>query len=148
MKKNTINESYYEKKNGKYYIYDNGIRFRVTKETWLQSQEEDRQERIRKMNHGEDFVDKETLFYESKKLQTIKLNENQLRNIVAESVKKVLKEEYGNDNEMWNMAKQMLDPQVMLEALEGYLDRDGLLDEYAARLSQDYDLRTYYSEQL
>ena len=82
------------------------------------------------------------------KKNVVKLNENTLRKIIAESVKKVLKEEYGNENEMWNMAKQMLDPQVMLEALEGYLDRDGLLDEYAARLSQDYDLRTSYSEHL
>jgi predicted methyltransferase len=82
------------------------------------------------------------------KKNVVKINENTLRKIVAESVKKVLKEEYGNENEMWNIAKQMLDPQVMLEALEGYLDRDGLLDEYAARLNQDYDLRTSYSEQL
>lgn len=82
------------------------------------------------------------------KKNVIRINESQLKKIVAESVKKVLREEYGNENEMWNRAKQMLDPQVMVEALESYLDRDGLLDKYAARLVQDYDLRTSYSEQL
>lgn len=135
-----------------------------------------------------------------KKKNIIKLNESQLRKIVAESVKKVLKEgydyngwnkrienkrkndfspeqvdktvkmmasiaknrknnpyinakdslkeEYGNENELWNRAKQMLDPQVILNALEDYLDEDGLLDEYANRLNQDFDLRTSYQEQL
>ena len=64
------------------------------------------------------------------------------------NAKDSLKEEYGNENELWNRAKQMLDPQVILNALEDYLDGDGLLDEYANRLNQDFDLRTSYQEQL
>lgn len=80
------------------------------------------------------------------KKNLIKLNESTLRKIVYESVKKVLKEESGN--ELWNRAKQMLDAQVILDALEDYLDGDGLLDKYANRLNQDFDLRTSYEEQL
>lgn len=79
------------------------------------------------------------------KKNVVKINENTLRQIVAESVKKVLKE---SQNTTWEIAKAILDPKVMLEAIEYYLEKDGLLEEYAHRLNEDYDLRMKYDKEL
>lgn len=74
--------------------------------------------------------------------QTIKLTESELKRLIKENLKQVLNEDYDGENQLWNRAKELLDCKVMLEALEHYLNQDGLLDEYANRLSQDFDLRT------
>lgn len=54
-----INEgSYgYEKKNGKYYLYTNGVRQQVSKDTWEKSKEDDRQERIKRQCRGDRCTD-------------------------------------------------------------------------------------------
>ena len=74
------------------------------------------------------------------KKQTIRLNESQLRQIVKESVKKVLREDYDGENEMWNAAREYLDCETMLDYIEYLLDNDGLLDEYAHKLDQAFDI--------
>lgn len=52
------------------------------------------------------------------------------------------------DREMWERAKKIIAPRLLLEILEQYLEKDGLLSEYALRLFQDFDLRLSYNEQL
>ena len=107
---NMVKESFYEKKDGKYYVYVNGVRHQVSKETYEQHQEDDRQEKIHKMNQR-DKEEREKnkqngWFNESKtnknmKKNVVKINENTLRQIVAESVRRVLKEtelDYDIDN--------------------------------------------------
>lgn len=97
---NMVKESFYEKKDGKYYVYVNGVRHQVSKETYEQYQEDDRQEKIHKMNQrdkeGREKNKQNGWFNESKTnkniKQSIKLNEKQLRKMIAESVKGVLRE--------------------------------------------------------
>ena len=48
-----------------------------------------------KWNHGMDYSIEESKTNKNMNKNTLKLNESQLRNIVAESVKKVLSELYG-----------------------------------------------------
>lgn len=83
-----LNESMsFEKKDGKYYVYTNGVRHLVSKETYEKAQEDERQDKIQKMNQR----DKEDREKRNKKDW---FNESQLRKVVAESVKRVLKEGY------------------------------------------------------
>lgn len=74
------------------------------------------------------------------KKQTIRLNESQLRRIVKESVRRVLNEDYDGENEMWNAARENLDCETMLDYIEYLLDNDGLLDEYAYKIDQAFDV--------
>ena len=80
-----LNESYYgfEQKDGKYYLYSNGVRVRVSKETWENAKEEERQEKIKNMNKKD---------AEDRKNNEIRLNESQFRNLISESIKSVLNE--------------------------------------------------------
>ena len=39
--------------------------------------------------------------------KSIKLNESELRNIISESVKKVLKESFSNNNEVWDLLEKV-----------------------------------------
>lgn len=137
-----LNESMsFEKKDGKYYVYTNGVRHLVSKETYEKAQEDERQDKIQKMNQRDkedrEKRNKKDWFNEEKK---VRLNESQLRKVVAECVKKALKEDYNKDSAMWERAKQVLDLRVMFDAIEHYLDKDGLIDEYAYRLKEDFDL--------
>ena len=59
---------------------------------------------------------------------------------VKESVNRVLKEDYNGEIEVWNKAKEILEPRLIVQALEHLLDSDGLLEEYANRLAEMYDL--------
>ena len=91
--------SKYEKKSGKYYVYINGVRHQVSKETYMQSQEEDRQEKISKMTEKDRKKrekTKEKGYYVESKKNTIRLTESELKRIITESVKRVLIE--GNEN--------------------------------------------------
>lgn len=99
---------------------------------------------IRQWNRNVD-KNNESKTNKNMKKNVVKLNEQQLKKIVAESVKKVLKE---SQNTTWEIAKEILDPKVMLEAIEYYLEKDGLLEEYAHRLNEDYDLRMKYDKEL
>lgn len=39
--------------------------------------------------------------------KSIKLNESELRNIISESVKRVLKESFSNNNEVWDLLEKV-----------------------------------------
>lgn len=69
--------------------------------------------------------------------KTIKLNENALKKIVAESVKKVLKE--GTDFSDLNWSKDY-DVEACYEDIAGFLQQDNYLEN----LSKDYDTDTIY----
>ena len=69
--------------------------------------------------------------------KTIKLNENALKKIVAESVKKVLKE--GTDFSYQNWSKDY-DVEACYEDISGFLQQDNYLEN----LSKDYDTDTIY----
>ena len=82
--------------------------------------------------------------------QTIRLTESELKHIIMESVKRVINEDYDGENELWNAAKKYLDCEVMLNYIEHCLDNDGLLDEYARRLDNAFDISStmrYYQTQ-
>jgi hypothetical protein len=68
-------------------------------------------------------------------------SEDQLQPFQHES----LNEDYSGENELWNAAKNVLDCGLMLNAIEHYLDSDGLLDEYAQRLQDDFDVIHSYN---
>lgn len=69
--------------------------------------------------------------------KTIKLNENTLRKIVVESVKKVLKE--GTDLSGSNWSKDY-DVEACYEDISEFLQQDNYLEN----LSKDYDTDTIY----
>ena len=69
--------------------------------------------------------------------KTIKLNENALKKIVAESVKKVLKEETGFSDPNWS---KDYDVEACYEDIAGFLQQDNYLEN----LSKDYDTDTIY----
>lgn len=69
--------------------------------------------------------------------KTIKLNENTLKKIVAESVKKVLKEETGFSDPNWS---KDYDVEACYEDISGFLQQDNYLEN----LSKDYDTDTIY----
>ena len=69
--------------------------------------------------------------------KTIKLNENALKKIVAESVKKVLKE--GTDFSDSNWSKDY-DVEACYEDIAGFLQQGNYLEN----LSKDYDTDTIY----
>lgn len=69
--------------------------------------------------------------------KTIKLNENALKKIVAESVKKVLKEGTGFSDPNWS---KDYDVEACYEDIAGFLQQDNYLEN----LSKDYDTDTIY----
>lgn len=69
--------------------------------------------------------------------KTIKLNENALKKIVAESVKKVLKEGTGFSDPSWS---KDYDVEACYEDISGFLQQDNYLEN----LSKDYDTDTIY----
>ena len=69
--------------------------------------------------------------------KTVKLNENTLKKIVAESVKKVLKEETGFSDPNWS---KDYDVEACYEDIAGFLQQDNYLEN----LSKDYDTDTIY----
>lgn len=69
--------------------------------------------------------------------KTVKLNENTLKKIVAESVKKVLKEETGFSDPNWS---KDYDVEACYEDISGFLQQDNYLEN----LSKDYDTDTIY----
>ena len=71
--------------------------------------------------------------------QRIRLTESDLHRIVNESVNKILKEDYNGEVETWNKIKEVLEPRLIVQALEHLLDSDGLLEEYANRIADMYD---------
>lgn len=73
----------------------------------------------------------------------IRLTEGDLHKIVKESVKRVLKEDYDGEIEIWNRAKEALEPRLIVQALEYLLDSDGLLEEYANRLAENKGCNGY-----
>ena len=71
-----------------------------------------------------------------------KLNEKQLRKVVAECVKRALKEGMTADNpnfSKWDEAKEALGAETMLDAIFQYLDA-GKLEQILEWLNQDYEL--------
>ena len=92
IEEDDLNESMsFEKKDGKYYVYSNGVRHLVSKETYEKAQEDERQVKIHKMNQR----DKEDREKRNKKDW---FNESHLRKVVAESVKKALNEDLDFSN--------------------------------------------------
>lgn len=84
-------------------------------------------------------VNKEKLIPEN---NMAKLNEKQLRKVVAECVKRALKEGMTADNPnfgKWNEAKEVLGAETMLDAIFQYLDVSKL-EQILGWLNQDYDL--------
>ena len=69
--------------------------------------------------------------------KTIKLNENTLKKIVAESVKKVLKEETGFSDPNWS---KDYDVEACYEDIVGFLQQDNYLEN----LGKDYATDTIY----
>ena len=69
--------------------------------------------------------------------KTIKLNENTLKKIVAESVKKVLKEGTGFSDPNWS---KDYDVEACYGDISGFLQQDNYLEN----LSKDYDTDTIY----
>ena len=69
--------------------------------------------------------------------KAIKLNENALKKIVAESVKKVLKEGTGFSGPNWS---KDYDVEACYEDISGFLQQDNYLEN----LSKDYDTDTIY----
>lgn len=74
-------------------------------------------------------------------MKQIKLNESELRNIVAESVKRILKEGMTADNpsyEKWETILQHLGAEQMLNDIFEYLD-SSMLEQIIEWFDQDYD---------
>lgn len=69
--------------------------------------------------------------------RTVTLDENELKQLIKESVRNF----YGGDNKLWNTARNILGCEIMLNTLEDYLIEDGLLDKYAHRLQDDFDIK-------
>lgn len=75
------------------------------------------------------------------KKNTIKLTESQLNKVIAESVKKVLREGMTSDNpayEKWETIKEYLGAEQMLEDIFQYLD-SSKLEQIIEWFDQDYD---------
>ena len=77
-----------------------------------------------------------------KQKQTVKLNENTLKVLIAESLKRVLKEGMTTDNpvyDKWYEAKDLLGAEEMLNAIWNYLD-SSQIEQIIEWLDQDYEL--------
>lgn len=75
-------------------------------------------------------------------MKEIRLNENAIKKIVAESLKKVIKEGMTTDNPVYNKwyeAKDLLGAEQMLDAIWNYLD-SSQIEQIIEWLDQDYEL--------
>ena len=84
----------------------------------------------------------ETFYENIMKKNTIKLNENTLKKIITESVKKILKEGMTSNNpkfNKWFEAKELLGADAMLDAVWDYLDALQI-EQIIDWLDQDYEL--------
>jgi hypothetical protein len=70
------------------------------------------------------------------KKNIVRLNETQLRKMIAESVKKVLKEEYGDHN--WFMNHESYPPETLNSRDDEYQNSSKSLDEEAEEFFNDY----------
>lgn len=78
-------------------------------------------------------------------MKEIRLNENTLKQIVAESVKRILKESLTTNDpniNKWYEAQQIMGAENMLEALFVYLDADTIRD-FIDILDREYEIWGY-----
>ena len=76
-----------------------------------------------------------------KKNNTIKLTEAKLNKLIKESIHKILKEGYtdNNINNMWYEAQELMGAESMLDALYQFLDCDTIAN-FVQTLKREYEL--------
>lgn len=74
--------------------------------------------------------------------RTVRLNESELKRMIKESVKRVLKEGHWDSNvyDVWENVREMVGDDTMLSELYNYMSGDDIEDFLYDHMDRNYDL--------